>query len=204
MEFVARIAEQTAQGGWVMWPLGACSLALWITAADRWLALRALGGVDMELTDAVRVVRGEAETPADGAGLRTRLVRAFAADRTGRPGLDAEMLRLAATRLRPELARGLAAVTVLAAVAPLLGLLGTVVGMVRTFDVIAMFGTGHARELAGGLSQALVTTQAGLLVAIPGLLAGAVLRRRARRLETSLDETAAVLERTLGEMEAAA
>ncbi len=204
MEFVARIAEQTAQGGWVMWPLGACSLALWITAADRWLALRALGGSDMELTDAVRVVRGDTDAPAAGVGLRTRLVRAFTADRTGRPGLDAEMLRLAATRLRPELSRGLAAVTVLAAVAPLLGLLGTVVGMVRTFDVIAMFGTGHARELAGGLSQALVTTQAGLLVAIPGLLAGAVLRRRARRLETSLDETTAVLERTLGEMEAAA
>jgi hypothetical protein len=56
---------------------------------------------------------------------------------------------------------------VLAAVAPLLGLLGTVTGMIATFDVLAVFGTGNAKAMAGGISEALITTQTGLLVALP-------------------------------------
>ncbi len=203
MEAWRGIVEHLARGGWIMVPLGICSLALWTLVADRWLALRTLGREDTDLTAAVNVVRGAAPVP-EGEGLRARLVRAFLDGRTGRPAVDLELLRHEVARLRPELRRGIAFISVLAAVAPLLGLLGTVTGMVRAFDVIAVFGTGNARELAGGLSQALVTTQSGLLVAIPGLMFGALLSRRARRLDHQLTETLTVLERTIEEREAAA
>ena len=84
--------------------------------------------------------------------------------------------------------RGLGAVGVCAAVAPLLGLLGTVVGMIRTFETIAAFGAQDARLLAGGIREALITTEAGLVVAIPLLLLHALLRGRAESLAEKLRE----------------
>ncbi|MBS3758495.1 MAG: MotA/TolQ/ExbB proton channel family protein [Desulfobacterales bacterium] len=78
-------------------------------------------------------------------------------------------------------------ILVLAAVAPLLGLLGTVAGMIKTFDVIAFFGTGNARAMAGGISEALITTQTGLIVAVPGLILGNFLSRRAQRIKGRME-----------------
>lgn len=77
---------------------------------------------------------------------------------------------------------GLSLLGLTAAVAPLLGLLGTVTGMIKTFQVISLYGAGDARALSGGISEALVTTEFGLIVAIPALLAHAWLNRRARRI----------------------
>ncbi|MFK7926621.1 MAG: MotA/TolQ/ExbB proton channel family protein, partial [Myxococcota bacterium] len=76
---------------------------------------------------------------------------------------------------QPRVDRLSTAILVIAAVAPLLGLLGTVTGMIATFDIITEFGTGDPRRLSGGISEALVTTQLGLIVAIPALLVGNVL-----------------------------
>ena len=198
MELIRDITEYLSQGGWIMIPLGACSLAMWTLIADRWLVLRGLGREDITLARAVDLVKDAREGVPAGGGLRATLVKAFRRERSGRPGPDAELLRVCARRLRPQLRRSLAVIAVLAAVAPLLGLLGTVTGMIETFDVIAQFGTGNARAMAGGISVALVTTQSGLLVAIPGLLLAAMLARRARRLEMLLDEAAAVLARHVG------
>ena len=69
-------------------------------------------------------------------------------------------------------------IAVTAATAPLLGLLGTVSGMIRTFNIITVSGTGDAKPLAGGISEALVTTLFGLVVAIPALIIHALLSRR--------------------------
>jgi biopolymer transport protein ExbB len=73
-------------------------------------------------------------------------------------------------------------IQVIAAVAPLLGLLGTVTGMIATFDVITTHGTGDPKMLSGGISAALVTTELGLIVAIPCLLVGSLLNARAERI----------------------
>jgi biopolymer transport protein ExbB len=81
-----------------------------------------------------------------------------------------------------RLHRGLATVAVLAAVSPLLGLLGTVTGMIETFQSITLFGTGDPKLMSGGISQALVTTQLGLAVAIPLVLFHSVLVGRANRI----------------------
>ncbi len=90
----------------------------------------------------------------------------------------------------PKMERSLSLLGALAGVAPLLGLLGTVSGMIATFDTISAAGTGNPRLLSGGISEALITTQLGLMVAIPLLLAHAWLRRWVERREAMLEHNA--------------
>lgn len=87
--------------------------------------------------------------------------------------------------------RGLPTIKVLAAVAPLMGLLGTVTGMIGTFQAITLFGTGDPKLMAGGISQALVTTVLGLCAAIPLLLLHSLLNSRATNLSKLIGEQAA-------------
>ena len=88
----------------------------------------------------------------------------------------------------PRLERFIGTLKVLAAVAPLLGLLGTVTGMINTFQVITTHGTGDPRLMAGGISEAMVTTQVGLAVAIPVMMVAAFLGRRAQALAMDMEE----------------
>lgn len=81
-------------------------------------------------------------------------------------------------------------ILVVAAVAPLLGLLGTVTGMIATFDIITEFGTGDPKLLSGGISIALVTTELGLIVAIPVLMLGNLLSGWAERIKDSMEHSA--------------
>jgi len=81
-------------------------------------------------------------------------------------------------------------VLVIAGIAPLLGLLGTVTGMITTFDIITEFGTGDPKLLSGGISVALVTTQLGLVVAIPTLLVGSLLAGWANRIKDDMERVA--------------
>jgi len=90
----------------------------------------------------------------------------------------------------PVLERFLSSLAVFAAVAPLLGLLGTVSGMIQTFETITLYGAGNAGMLSGGISEALITTETGLAVAIPILLAHAALARRAKVLIGHMDQAA--------------
>jgi len=82
------------------------------------------------------------------------------------------------------------AILVIAAVSPLLGLLGTVTGMISTFDIITEFGTGDPKLLSSGISEALITTKFGLIVAIPMLLVGNVLTSWAQRIKNDLEQAA--------------
>ncbi len=81
-------------------------------------------------------------------------------------------------------------IMVIAAVAPLLGLLGTVSGMIATFDIITEYGTGDPKLLAGGISEALVTTMFGLIVAIPLLLIGNLLSGWAQNIKDDMEQSA--------------
>lgn len=93
----------------------------------------------------------------------------------------------------PRLERFLPSIGILAAVAPLLGLLGTVTGMISTFDMITVFGSGQPRLMAGGISEALVTTATGLVIAIPILLVHSFLSSRADGLIADTERFAATL-----------
>lgn len=88
----------------------------------------------------------------------------------------------------PKLERGLNLIKVLAAASPLMGLLGTVIGMIVTFQAITLFGTGDPKLMAGGISQALITTVLGLIAAIPLLLLHAFAAGASRRLSQTLEE----------------
>jgi len=89
----------------------------------------------------------------------------------------------------PQLDRFASTIMVMAAVAPLLGLLGTVTGMISTFDVITEFGTGNPKLLSGGISEALITTELGLIVAIPALLLGNLLSGWSEGIKDDLDKS---------------
>lgn len=122
------------------------------------------------------------DAQADGKNALGRLQKVVA----DMQGEDTESINI---RLDEQLAeessrlnRGLPTVAVLAAVSPLLGLLGTVTGMIETFQSITLFGTGDPKLMSGGISQALVTTQLGLAVAIPLVLFHSLLVGRANRI----------------------
>lgn len=91
----------------------------------------------------------------------------------------------------PKLESGLNLVKVLAAIAPLLGLLGTVIGMINTFQAITLFGTGDPQRMADGISEALITTVLGLIAAIPLLLLHAFASGAARSVSNVLEEQSA-------------
>ncbi|MEE4173234.1 MAG: MotA/TolQ/ExbB proton channel family protein [Xanthomonadales bacterium] len=114
---------------------------------------------------------------------------------TDNPEADIETLELkldeAILRETSPLESGLSFIKVLYVVAPLLGLLGTVVGMIATFQMITLFGTGDPRMMAGGISTALVTTVLGLVVAIPLTLFHSFLQGKAKALIQVLEEQAA-------------
>lgn len=108
------------------------------------------------------------------------------------PSMDSETLELKLSegvlKETPKLESGLTLLKIIAAVAPLMGLLGTVTGMIITFQAITIFGAGDPKAMAGGISGALITTVLGLLVAIPTVLLHTVVNGRAQRIIHILDE----------------
>jgi len=111
------------------------------------------------------------------------------------PGLDAESLELklheAVLKERPSIESGLNLLKIIAMVAPLLGLLGTVTGMIITFQMITLFGAGDPKAMAGGISQALITTVLGLVVAIPTVLLHTLVNGKAQGILHVLEEQSA-------------
>ena len=89
-------------------------------------------------------------------------------------------------------------IAICAASAPLLGLLGTVTGIINTFKMITVFGSGDVKSLSGGISEALITTKFGLIVAIPSLLLHAFLSRKAKRIVDQMEKTAVSFTNELG------
>jgi len=110
-------------------------------------------------------------------------------------GMDVENLQLklddAILKELPALERGLSTIKVLAAISPMLGLLGTVTGMIETFQAITLFGTGDPKMMAGGISQALITTVLGLTSAIPLILLHSIASGRSKAVIEVLEEQSA-------------
>ena len=122
-----------------------------------------------------------------------RILGVYEEHRSG--NVDALALKLdeAIMREAPALERYQGILKVFAAVAPLLGLLGTVVGMIITFQQLTLFGTGDPKLMAGGISQALMTTVLGLVVAIPLVLLHSVVSSTSHALVEILEEQSAGL-----------
>jgi len=146
----------------------------------------------ISLTIAGRKVKAQLknDTPSEGNALG-RVLQVFHNNRQA----DTETLELklgeAILKETPALQRGILFIKVISVVAPLLGLLGTVTGMINTFQAITLFGTGDPKTMAGGISQALVTTVLGLTVAIPTVLLHTIVSGRSKTITQILQEQTA-------------
>ncbi len=189
-------AEQIGKGGFVMVPLiiiGILSMALMLW---KFLELR---GMRLATTDSLAdVIQHLNDAEPDQAIQAARALHkplsaviqdALAYRHAPREHLE-EILHERILALVPGLERHLGTLAVFGGVAPLLGLLGTVTGMIHTFDLVTLFGTGEARLLSGGISEALITTKFGLAIAIPVLLVHAFLARRVRAIVGALENSA--------------
>ncbi len=193
-----RLADYFSTGGPVMVPLALDSLLLWVLVIDRALFFRRLTRRNMPVETAlVHVRENRVPDPAEFRGAVSMLVAEFISQRAGTVGVDRLILDETVMRIRHMLSAHLSLIGMLAAIAPLLGLLGTILGMMTTFDVLALHGTGNARAVAAGISEALVTTQTGLIVAIPGLYMKSVLERKADILQKRITATGFYLKRNL-------
>ena len=146
--------------------------------------------VDLSLAS-VKIGSQLRSNQAQGNNPVGRLLQVYESNR-GIPAEDLERkLDEVIVRESARLERFLWVVKVVAVAAPLMGLLGTVTGMIRTFQAITLFGTGDPKLMAGGISEALVTTMLGLVVAIPLVLFHAVLSNMSRRMVDIVEEQAA-------------
>ena len=137
-----------------------------------------------------------AQLKRDTASTDNPLGRVLAAYESNR-GADTDTIELklseAALKEMPGLTKGLLFIKVISVVAPLMGLLGTVTGMIKTFQVITLYGAGDPKMMAGGISQALMTTVLGLVVAIPMVLLHTVVSGQSRKVINILQSQSAGL-----------
>jgi len=178
-------------GGFVMPPLVLGALLLWYTIGYRLMTLQR--GSRHHVRVLIHDYR-EGARRRNGRGLIDRAAARGVEIALEYPGHIAEVLDDAFFGYYQDVKKGRAVIIGVVTVAPLIGLLGTVAGMIETFDSLAdMSLFSQSGGIAGGISQALFSTQLGLCVAIPGVIVGRLLDRRQRRLEEELDQIKALL-----------
>ena len=173
------LTERWHQGGYVGYAITAVGIFALFLAVYRMVALTAIGG------------KVNAQLKSNTANENNPLGRVLKIHEDN-PNMDTETLELKLSegvlKETPKLESGLTILKIIAAVAPLMGLLGTVTGMILTFQAITIFGAGDPKAMAGGISSALITTVLGLLVAIPTVLLHTIVNGRAQRIIHILDE----------------
>ena len=192
--------EQIQSGGLLIWPILLVGLVAVVLILERLFFLgRVSHNTDRLMTRVTKLVEegdySEAvvQTETRSGGPTGNVLKAGLAQQGQPRDIIESSLAEAILKETPRLERFLPALKVLAAIAPLLGLLGTVTGMINTFHVITVHGTGDPRLMAGGISEALITTQLGLAVAIPILVVTALLGRKASRIASDMEEKAMAL-----------
>jgi biopolymer transport protein ExbB len=188
--------EIVRAGGPLMWPIILCSIGAAAIILERLWTLQDKRVVPPELTQKVRqlieanqindkVIAALEQNSALGKLLASALVnrhrsREFIMDRLEDSG----------RHIVHELERFLSTLGTIAGVSPLLGLLGTVTGIIKSFNAIQAGGMGDPRALSGGIAEALIATAAGLCVAIPALIGYRVLRSKVERIAVEMEKNA--------------
>ncbi len=191
MNFLSTVIK----GGPLMIPITLCSIIMLAVALERWYRLRkqrilpeplVQRVLEMlrrrRLTAAIEVCNAHDEIGA--SVIRAGLNKAGA----GREVIR-ESFENAGRIAYQELTRGLGVLATVASISPLLGLMGTVTGLIRAFRVISSQGIGDPQALSGGISEALITTVAGLIVAIPTLVVHNYFARRVERINLEMEQT---------------
>lgn len=191
-----RMWEIIQAGGPVMWPIILCSVGAAAIILERLWSLQEKRVIPRELTDKVRKLvetRSLTERHIEALEHNSPLGRILAsglANRDKGRELMKEVIEDTGRHVVHELERFLNALGTIAAITPLLGLLGTVTGMISAFEAITTQGVGDARVLSGGIGEALITTAAGLIVAIPALIGYRYLRGRVDALVIEMEKEA--------------
>ena len=186
--------ELVKSGGWLMLPIILCSVVAAAICIERYLALNTnkiapkqllaevWGWIKNNQLDSDKIRNLKRSSP-----LGQILAAGLSNSRHGRDVMK-ESIEEAAGHVVHDMERYLNTLGTIAAITPLLGLLGTVIGMIKVFSEIMLQGTGNAGVLAGGISEALITTAAGLTVAIPSLIMHRFYTRRIDSVVVTLEQ----------------
>ena len=188
------LVDHMKKGGPVMVPIVGLGLAAVMIALLKWLQLsriRLAGPADLKLILA-HLKAGHPDKAstyiATFKGQVGDVLRSALEHRSESKEYLEELMYEKMLSAKPALERFIALIALTAATAPLLGLLGTVTGMINTFNMITVFGTGDPRMLSGGISEALITTKFGLVVAVPALICHAFVTRKVKGVLGSMEQ----------------
>lgn len=183
-------------GGWVMWPLILCSIASTAIILERFWSLQTRRICPRHLVaqiwhwaksnqlDATRLAA------VRDSSLLGRILAAGLANLHHSREVMKESIEETGRHVVHEMERYLNTLGTIASISPLLGLLGTVIGTIQVFNAITSHGVGNPTEMAGGIATALVTTAAGIIVAIPSLIFSRHFRRKVDELVVSMEQEA--------------
>jgi biopolymer transport protein ExbB len=170
------VFELVTAGGWLMVPIIACSIIAFAIIAERLWTLRVKRVIPRQVVTQVWDWAQERKLDVERMqGLRSssplgRILAAGLMNRNSSREIMKEAIEDTGRHVVHELERYMNTLGTIAAISPLLGLLGTVIGMIKVFSAITTQGVGNPSALAGGISEALITTAAGMAVAIPTLM----------------------------------
>ncbi len=188
--------EHVQKGGPVMYPIFGMAGAAFLVALYKWIALSLIRRPSAKRVQALlaavskKDIKGARRAVSQMSGPAGQML-SLGVEHLGEPReLVEEVMYESALKTRMKLQRFLPFIAICAAAAPLLGLLGTVTGIIKTFKLITLFGSGDVKTLSGGISEALITTEFGLIVAIPSLLLHAFLSRKARGIVGQMETLA--------------
>lgn len=188
--------ELVKSGGWIMLPIILCSVLAVAIVAERLWTLRAakispphLLGQVWRWVQAKQLDNSKLKELRSDSPLGQILAAGLANSRHGREQMK-ESIQEVGAKVVNELERYLTLLGTIASITPLLGLLGTVLGMIEIFSAFMGSGMANAPQLAGGIAKALITTAAGLFVAIPALFFHRYLQRRVDELVVGMEQEA--------------
>jgi biopolymer transport protein ExbB len=190
------VFELVTAGGWLMVPIVACSIIAFAIIAERLWTLRVKRVIPRQLVaqvwDQAKEKKLDVERLQDlrASSPLGRILAAGLMNRNATRDIMKEAIEDTGRHVVHELERYLNTLGTIAAISPLLGLLGTVIGMIQVFSTITTQGVGNPAALAGGISQALITTAAGMSVAIPALMAYRYFRGKVNMLVIRMEQQA--------------
>ncbi len=189
------LLDTLIKGGPLMIFIGACSITTIAIALERWIRLRIRKIMPDGFAEEIkRLIKRKRLSDAidlcmDRNELGVRVIRAGLNCAGAKRDVIREHFEMEGRQAYQEMTRGLGVLATVASISPLLGLMGTVTGMIRVFGVISVQGVGDPGALSGGISEALITTAAGLAVGIPTLVLHHYFLRRTEQITSSLEHT---------------
>jgi biopolymer transport protein ExbB len=190
------VLEVLLSGGWLMLPIVICSVLSLAISLERAITLRSKNVSPDDLVASVWLwIESDQMTTErmleikQGSPLGSILIAGLNSASLSRERMQESIQEIAATVVH-DLEKNLTALGTIAAITPLLGLLGTVIGMIKVFTAIMIEGSGNTGVLAGGISEALITTAAGMCVAIPTLIFHRYFHRKVDSLVIEMEQQA--------------